>query len=60
MTPIGPLDAEKLVEAVFLYVFRIAFTASLLKVPSYDFFFFFHNKFSFGEYVHVHSVVLKI
>ena len=21
---------------------------------------FFHNKFAFGEYVHVHSVVLKV
>ena len=32
MTPVGPLDAEKTDEAVFLYVFRIAFTASLLCV----------------------------
>ena len=30
MTPVSPLDAEKIVEEVSLYVFRIAFTASLL------------------------------
>ena len=30
MTPEGPLDTEKQVEAVDLYVFRIAFTATLL------------------------------
>ena len=29
----------------------------LLKVPSHDVFLFFHNKFAFGEYFHVHSVV---
>ena len=30
-----------------------------LKVPSHEFF-FFHNKFAFGEYNHVHSAVLKV
>ena len=30
-----------------------------LKVPSHDFF-LLHNKFAFGEYIHVHSVVLKV
>ena len=34
MTPVGSLDAEKTVEAVFLYVFRIAFTASPYEHPS--------------------------
>ena len=29
MTPVGPYQAVKTVETVFLYVFRIAFTASL-------------------------------
>ena len=28
MTPVGPEDAEKIVEVVFLYIFRIAFTSS--------------------------------
>ena len=30
-----------------------------LKVQSHEFF-FFHNKFGFSEYIHVHSVVLKV
>ena len=30
MTPVGSLDAEKIAEAVFILVFRIAFTASFL------------------------------
>ena len=30
VTLVGPVDAEKTVEAVYFYVFRIAFTASLL------------------------------
>ena len=30
MTPVNLLDAEKIAEAVFLYVFRIQLTASLL------------------------------
>ena len=30
MTPVDLLDAEKTLEPVFLYVFRITFTASLL------------------------------
>ena len=29
VTPVGPSDAEKKIEAVFLSAFRIAFTASL-------------------------------
>ena len=29
LTPVGQLDAEKTVEAAFICVFRIAFTASL-------------------------------
>ena len=31
----------------------------LLRVQSHDFL-FFHNKFAFGEYIHVHSVVLNV
>ena len=34
-------------------------TAICLKVQSRDFF-FFHNKFAFGQYIQVHSVVLKV
>ena len=30
-----------------------------LSVPSHEIL-FFHNKFAFGEYIHVHSVVLKV
>ena len=37
---------------------KVCFGASL-KVPSHDFC-FFNNKFPFGEYIHVHSVVLKV
>ena len=33
VTPIGALHAEKIAEAVFLYMFRIAFPASLLYGP---------------------------
>ena len=33
VTSIGALDAEKIVEAVLVYVFRIAFPASLFKRP---------------------------
>ena len=35
MTPVSPSDEEKTVEAVFLYVFRRAFTASLLQEYSW-------------------------
>ena len=34
MTPVDPLDAEKTLELVFLYLFRIAFTSPLLKADS--------------------------
>ena len=33
VTPVGLLNAGKTVETVFLYAFRIAFTASLLGYP---------------------------
>ena len=32
MTPVDSLDAEKTLEPVFLYAFRIAFRASLFRV----------------------------
>ena len=34
MTAVGPSDAKKKAEAVLRYVFRIAFTASLLRKSS--------------------------
>ena len=34
-------------------------SVAIFKVLSHDFF-FFHNKFALGEYVHVHTVVLKV
>ena len=41
------------------YIFFYKISKQALKVQSHDFF-FFHNKFAFGEYIHVHSVVFKV
>ena len=42
---------------IFLYIYIQIFLQYMLQSRE---FFFFHNKFAFGEYIHVHSLVLKV
>ena len=51
VTPIGAFHAEQIYEAVLLYVFRIAFTASLLTDPVQPGLFYKHLCNSFSQSV---------